>query len=135
VPPAVPGYTLSPSPSSVPNPLAGVKGAGEVFGATTVRSVSVSGTPVALVFRFAVRPQYLNNPQVIDSVVSRLTASITRGGVPLRAQSYGKRPVFAGSSAKNGTIVVWYVHGVLSVVVGGGDPSVLRYARALVAAS
>jgi hypothetical protein len=89
-----------------------------------------------LVFRFAVRPQYLKQSAVIDAVVSRLSGSITRGGVPLTRQRYGRRTVLAGSSARNGTIVVWYVHGVLSVVVGGGNAtSVTRYASALVAAS
>jgi hypothetical protein len=136
VPPAAAGYRLGPAPADVPNPLAGVKGANEVFGASTVRSVSRRGTPVGLVFRFAVRPQYLNDPQVIDAVVSRLAASIKRGGVPLTKQRFGKRQVLAGSSAKNGTIVLWYMRGVLSVVVGGGDPgAVTGYAKALVAAS
>jgi hypothetical protein len=136
VPPAVAGYTLSRAPGSVPNPLSGVKGAGEVFGASTVRAVSAKGTPVGLVFRFAVRPQYLEDSAVIGAVVSRLTSSIRGAGVPLTAQRYGKRHVMAGSSAKNGTIVLWYLHGVLTVVVGGGDmPAVTRYAKGLVAAS
>jgi hypothetical protein len=120
----------------VPNPLARVKGANEVFGATTVRSVSAKGTPVALVFLFAVRPQYLNDPQVTNAVVSRLANSISRGGVPLKQQRWGRRTVSAGSSDKNGTIVLWYRGGVLSVVVGGGDQgAVLAYAKALAAVS
>jgi hypothetical protein len=136
VPPSVAGYTLTPAPRSVPNPLTGVKGADQVFGASTVRSVSTRGTPVGLVFRFAVRPQYLSDPQVIDAVVSRLATSIKRGGVPLTMQRFGKRRVLAGSSAKNGTIVLWYMHGVLTVVVGGGNPAaVTGYAKGLVAAS
>jgi hypothetical protein len=120
----------------VPNPLKGVKGANEVFGAMTVRSVSRKGTPVGLVFLFAVRPQYLNDTQVTGAVVSRLTSSISRGGVPLKVQKWGGRTVSAGSSAKNGTIVLWYRGGVLSVVVGGGDSgAVTAYAKALVAIS
>jgi hypothetical protein len=120
----------------VPNPLEGVKGANEVFGAMTVRSVSRKGTPVGLVFLFAVRPQYLNDPQVTGAVVSRLTSSISRGGVPLKVHKWGGRTVSAGSSAKNGTIVLWYRGGVLSVVVGGGDQGgVTAYAKALVAIS
>jgi hypothetical protein len=135
-PKAVKGYTLGPAPRSVPNPLAGVKGGNEVFGATTVRSVSANGKPVGLVFQFAVRPQYLNDPQVIGMVVSRLTSSISRSGVPLREQTWGGRPVRVGSSAKNGTIALWYRRGVLTVVVGGADPgAVTSYARQLLAVS
>lgn len=135
-PKAVKGYTLGAPPRSVPNPLAGVKGATEVFGATTVRSVSANGKPVGLVFQFAVRPQYLNDPQVIGAVVSRLTSSITRSGVPLQEQTWGGRPVRVGSSAKNGTIALWYRGGVLTVVVGGAEPGVVTsYAKALLAAS
>jgi hypothetical protein len=135
-PKAVRGYTLSAAPRSVPNPLKGVKGANEVFGATTVRSVSTKGRPVGLVFLFAVRPQYLNDPQVTGAVVSRLTSSISRSGVPLKMRTWGGRRVCAGSSGKNGTIVLWYRRGVLSVVVGGADPAVVNsYAKALVAVS
>jgi hypothetical protein len=135
-PKAVKGYTLRSAPRPVPNPLKGVKGANEVFGATTVRSVSTKGRPVALVFLFAVRPQYLNDPQVTNAVVSRLANSISRSGVPLKQQKLGRRTVSAGSSARNGTIVLWYRRGVLSVVVGGGDKgAVLAYAKALAAVS
>jgi hypothetical protein len=135
-PKAVKGYTLGAAPRSVPNPLAGVKGANEVFGATTVRSVSTNGKPVGLVFLFAVRPEYLNDPQVIGPVVTRLTNSISRSGVPLKEQTWGGRPVRVGSSAKNGTIALWYRGGVLTVVVGGADPGVVTsYAKALLAVS
>jgi hypothetical protein len=135
-PKVVEGYVLSAAPRSVPNPLKGVKGAAEVFGATTVRSVSTRGTPVGLVFLFAVRPQYLNDPQVTGAVVGRLTSSISRSGVPLKMQKWGGRTVCAGSSGKNGTIVLWYRRGVLSVVVGGADPGVVNsYGKALVAVS
>jgi hypothetical protein len=135
-PKAVKGYTLGAPPRSVPNPLAGVKGANEVFGATTVRSVSAKGKPVGLVFLFAVRPQYLNDPKVIAAVVSRLASSISRSGVPLRRQTWGGRTVYAGSSARNGTIALWYRGGVLTVVVGGADPgSVTSYAKQLLAVS
>jgi hypothetical protein len=135
-PKAVKGYTLGAPPRSVPNPLAGVKGANEVFGATTVRSVSAKGKPVGLVFLFAVRPQYLNDPKVIGAVVSRLASSISRSGVPLRRQTWGGRRVYAGSSAKNGTIALWYRGGVLTVVVGGADPgAVTSYAKQLLAVS
>lgn len=135
-PKAVTGYALGTAPRSVPNPLAGVKGANEVFGATTVRSVSTKGKPVGLVFLFAVRPQYLTDSQVTGAVVSRLASSITRSGVPLKEQTWGRRTVCAGSSDKNGTIVIWMRGGVLSVVVGGGDAgAVTSYAKALLAVS
>ena len=136
MPKAVKGYVLTSAPRSVPNPLAGVKGANELFGAMTVRSVSTRGTPVGLTFLFAVRPQYLNDAVVTGAVFSRLAASITRSGVPLEEQRWGRRTVCAGSSSKNGTIAVWYTRGVLSVVVGGADPAtVTTYAKALAAVS
>jgi hypothetical protein len=134
-PKVIKGYRLSAAPRSVPNPLKGVKGANDVFGAMTVRSVSANGKPVGLVFLFAVRPQYLNDPQVTGAVLSRLTSSITRGGVPLKKQKWGRQTVCAGSSGKNGTIVIWNRGGVLSVVVGGNPGGVTSYAKALVAAS
>lgn len=133
---AVKGYTLSAAPRSVPNPLAGVKGANDLFGATTVRAVSTKGTPVGLTFLFAVRPQYLDDTQITGAVFSRLAASITRSGVPLEEVRWGRRTVCVGSSAKNGTIAVWYTKGVLTVVVGGADPAVVTaYAKALAAVS
>jgi hypothetical protein len=136
VPKTVKGYTLGSAPGSVPNPLAGVKGAAEVFGATTVRSVTTKGAPVGLVFLFAVRPQYLGDSQVTGAVFSRLATSITRSGLPLREQQWGRQQVCVGSSTKNGTIAVWYKGGVLTVVVGGADPSVVTgYAKALAATS
>jgi hypothetical protein len=136
VPPEVPGYTLGAAPRSVPNPMTGVKGAADVFGAMTVRSVSRKGAPVGLLFLFAVRPQYLDNSQVTKAVASRLATSVTKGGVPLHQQHFGRRTVSAGSSGKNGTIVLWCADGVLTVVVGGADPAVVTgFARALSAAS
>ena len=135
VPKAVKGYRLSTAPRSVPNPMARVKGANEVFGATTVRSVSTKGTPVGLVFLFAVRPQYYADSQVTGAVVSRLASSISRSGVRLTEQRWSGRRVCAGSSDKNGTIAIWYRHGVLTVVAGADPGVVTAYAKRLVAVS
>jgi hypothetical protein len=56
--------------------------------------------------------------------------------VPLHQQRFGRRTVSAGSSGKNGTIVLWCADGVLTVVVGGADPAVVTgFAKALSAAS
>jgi hypothetical protein len=64
-----------------------------------------------------------------------VTAGITRGGMPVTMQTFGRQQVAVGSSATNGTIVVWYVRGVLAVVVGAADPTpVTDYARAYIAA-
>jgi hypothetical protein len=91
---------------------------------------------VGLLFLFAVRPQYLDNSQVTKAVASRLATSVTKGGVPLHQQHFGRRTVSAGSSGKNGTIVLWCADGVLTVVVGGADPAVVTgFAKALSAAS
>jgi hypothetical protein len=135
-PVAVAGYSLSAPPGSVANPLAGIKGATEVFGALTVRSVTKGGAPVGLLFLFAVRPEYTSDPSVASVVLAQITAAITRGGAPVTMQRFGRQEVGVASSAASGTIVVWLANGVLAVVVGGSDPSLVTgYARAYIAAS
>jgi hypothetical protein len=120
----------------VNDPLDGVPGAREVFGAQTVRAVAKSGTPVGLLFLFAVRPEYLSDPSVASVVLPRVMAGISRGGAPVTTQRYGRQQVGVASSAQYGTIVVWLAKNVLAVVVGGGDPSLVTgYARAYIAAS
>jgi hypothetical protein len=132
---AVQGYSLSDPPGSVDNPLADVRGASDVFGPMTVRSVSKGGTPVGLLFLFPVRPEYTGDPNLASVVLSRVTAGIERGGTPVTMQRFGRQRVGVASSARNGTIVVWLAKGVLAVVVGGGDPSLVTgYARAYIAA-
>lgn len=133
-PAAVPGHTLSRPPGSVGNPLAGVKGASDVFGAMTVRSVAKGSTSVGLLFLFAVRPEYAADPAVAKAVQSRVTTGISRGGAPVKMQTFGRQQVGVASSAKNGTIVVWLAKGVLAVVVGVDHGLVTGYARAYIAA-
>jgi hypothetical protein len=119
----------------VANPLAGVKGAGDVFGPVIVRSVAKGPTPVGLLFLFAVRPEYVNDPAVASVVLPRVTAGISRGGVPVMMQRLSGQRVAVASSPRTGTIVVWLSKGVLAVVVGGGDASLVTgYARAYIAA-
>ena len=49
-------------------------------------------------------------------------------------QRFGDQRVAVGTSAKKGTIVLWYERDVLHVVLGGGDPdTVTGYAKAYVA--
>jgi hypothetical protein len=135
-PVVVKGYSLSAAPRSVTNPLAGVRGAADVFGASTVRSVAKGGTPVGLLFLFAVRPEHARDPAVAAAVLSRVTAAISRNGAPVTMQRFGRQRVGVASSARYGTIVVWLANGVLAVVVGGGDPSLVTgYARAYIAAA
>jgi hypothetical protein len=132
---AVQGYTLSAPPGSVTNPLDDVPGATDVFGAQTVRSVAKSGTPVGLLFLFAVRPEYSSDPSVASVVLPQVTAGITGGGARVTMQRFGQQEVGVASSARYGTIVVWLAKDVLAVVVGGGDPSLVTgYARAYIAA-
>jgi hypothetical protein len=133
---AVPGYTLRVAPGSVGNPLADVRGANQVFGPMTVRSVSKGGTPVGLLFLFPVRPEYSSGPDLASVVLSRVIAGIERGGTPVTMQRFDRQRVGVASSARNGTIVVWLSKGVLAVVVGGSDPALATgYARAYIAAS
>lgn len=132
-PATVPGYTLSRA-GSVANPLAGVKGASGVFGAMTTRSVAKGTTRVGLLFLFAVRPEYASDPAVAKVVLSRVTTGISRGGAPVRMQTFGRQPVGVASSAKTGTIVVWLAKSVLAVVVGVDPALVTGYARAYIAA-
>jgi hypothetical protein len=135
-PVAVAGYSLTAPPGSVANPLAGIKGATDVFGALTIRSVAKGATPVGLLFLFAVRPEYMSDPSVASVVLAQITAAITRGGAQVTMQRIGRQQVGVASSATYGTIVVWLANGVLAVVVGGGDPSLVTgYARAYIAAT
>jgi hypothetical protein len=131
----VAGYELSTAPRAVANPLADVKGAGDVFGPVTVRSVAKGGTSVGLLFLFAVRPEYVDNPAVASVVLPRVTAGISRGGMPVTMQRLSGQRVAVASSPKTGTIVVWLSKGVLAVIVSGRDASLVTgYARAYIAA-
>jgi hypothetical protein len=133
VPKKVPGYTLKPQPRGVGDPLAAVRGAGDLFAQVTVRSVGKGDTPVGLLMLFAVRPQYVDQPRVASLVLPKVVDGVTGGGLPVDMQRYGKQRVAVGSSPKKGTIVLWYDAGVLAVVVGGGSPStVTDYAKAYV---
>jgi hypothetical protein len=135
-PPArrVAGYVLSGPPRGLGDPLEAVRGAGDLFGAVTVRSVAQGDTPVGVLFLFAVRPQYLDDQRVSSLVLPKVVAGVTGGGIPVSMQKYGTQRVAVGSSATKGTIVLWYDAGVLAVVVGGGAPAtVTGYARAYVA--
>jgi hypothetical protein len=135
-PVAVPGYTLSAPPGSVADPLDSIRDATDVFGACTAKSVAKGGTPVGLLYLFAVRPEYMTDPTVASVVLPRVVAGITRGGAPVTMQQFGRQQVGVASSAQFGTIVVWLANGVLAVVVGGGDSSLVTgYARAYIAAS
>lgn len=134
VPAGVKGYALTVAPKAVRNPLGDVKGAGAVFGASTIRSVSKGDAPVGLLFLYAVRPEYVGDKGVTSTLVQRTAKSIVAGGVPVKGQRYGKQSVSVASSAKSGTIVLWYADGVLRVVVGADAALVTGYAQAYVAA-
>lgn len=134
-PAAVPGYTLTSAPASVGNPLSDVKGARDVFGPSVSRSVGKGTSPVGLLFLFAVRPQYLQDPTMASVLLSRVTTGMTRGGVPARLQRFGRQKVAVASSADGGTTVVWLAGGVLAVVCGADPAPVTTYARAYIAAS
>ena len=82
-PEAVPGYRLTAAPRGLGDPLAAVRGAGDLFGAATVRSVAQGGTPVGLLFLFAVRPQYLDDPRVVAQLAAPSNPA-TPGGVPVK---------------------------------------------------
>jgi hypothetical protein len=130
---AVPGYRLSAAPRGLGDPLEAVRGAGDLFGAVTVKSVTKGDTPVGLLFLFAVRPQDVGDPRIASLVLPKVVAGVTGGGIPVKMQRFGDQRVAVGSSAKQGTIVLWYNAGVLAVVLGGGPDMVTRYAKAYVA--
>jgi hypothetical protein len=130
----VPGYTLAAAPRALGDPLAAVRGAGDLFGAVTVKSVAHGGTPVGLLFLFAVRSQALGDPAIASLVLPKVVDGVTGGGIKVSMQRFGSQRVAVGSSPTKGTIVLWYDTGVLAVVVGGGDPAtVTDYARAYIA--
>jgi hypothetical protein len=133
VPKRVAGYTLKAGPRGLGDPLAAVRGAGDLFAEVSVRSVARGDTPVGLLLLFAVRPQYVDQPRVASLVLPKVVDGVTGGGLPVAMQRFGKQRVAVGSSPKKGTIVLWYDAGVLAVVVGGGTPStVTDYAKAYV---
>jgi hypothetical protein len=133
-PKTLPGYRLSAPPRGLGDPLEAVRGAGDLFGAVTVKTVAKGGTPVGLLFLFAVRPENVGDPRISSLVLPKVVAGVTGGGIPVKMQRFGSQRVAVGSSAKKGTIVLWYDAGVLAVVLGGGDPAtVTGYARAYVA--
>src|SRR3954469_1281395 len=133
-PKTLPGYRLSAPPRGLGDPLEAVRGAGGLFGAVTVKSVAKGGTPVGLLFLFAVRPEKAGDPRISSLVLPKVVAGVTGGGIPVKMQRFGTQRVAVGTSAKKGTIVLWYDAGVLAVVLGGGDPStVTGYAKAYVA--
>jgi hypothetical protein len=131
---AIPGYRLSAAPRGLGDPLEAVRGAGNLFGAVTVKSVAKDDTPVGLLFLFAVRPQGVGDPRISSLVLPKVVAGVTGGGIPVKMQRFGDQRVAVGTSAKKGTIVLWYDRGVLHVVLGGGEPAtVTGYAKAYVA--
>jgi hypothetical protein len=130
----VPGYTLSAAPRALGDPLAAVRGAGDLFGAVTVKSVAHGDTPVGLLFLFAVRSQAVGDPSISSLVLPKVVDGVTGGGIKVAMQRFGSQRVAIGSSPTKGTIVLWYDAGVLAVVVGGGNPAtVTDYARAYIA--
>jgi hypothetical protein len=130
----VPGYRLSAAPRGLGDPLDAVRGAGDLFGAVTVKSVARGDTPVGLLFLFAVRPQSAGDDRIDSLVLPKVVAGVTGGGIPVKMQRFGDQRVAVGTSAKKGTIVLWYEGAVLHVVCGGGDPdTVTGYAKAYVA--
>ena len=130
----MPGYTLTAAPRGLGDPLAAVRGAGDLFGAVTVKSVARGDAPVGLLYLFAVRPQAQGDPKISSLVLPKVVAGITGGGIKVSMQRFGNQRVAVGSSPTKGTIVLWYDGRVLAVVVGGGVPqTVTDYARAYIA--
>ena len=99
-----------------------------------MKSVAHGGTPVGLLFLFAVRSQALGDPSISSLVLPKVVDGVTGGGIKVSMQRFGGQRVAVGSSPSKGTIVLWYDAGVLAVVVGGGNPAtVTDYARAYIA--
>ena len=111
-----------------------MRGAGDLFGAVTVKSVARGDAPIGLLYLFAVRPQAQGDPKISSLVLPKVVAGITGGGIKVSMQRFGNQRVAVGSSPTKGTIVLWYDGRVLAVVVGGGVPqTVTDYARAYIA--
>lgn len=131
---SVPGYSLTAAPRGLGDPIAAVHGAGDLFGAATVKSVVRGSTPVGVLFLFAVRPQAVGDRRISSLVLPKVVDGVTGGGMKMSMQRFGSQRVAVGSSPTKGTIVLWYRAGVLAAVVGGGAPSsVENYARAYIA--
>jgi hypothetical protein len=134
VPHQVAGYALTAPPGSLGDPLDVVRGARDLFGAATARSVGKGGAPVGVLMLLALRPEYVGDRGIESMLVPKVVAGMTSGGVKPVFQTWSGLRVGVAMSAKDGTIVVWYSRGVLGVVVGGADPAVVTgYARAYLA--
>jgi hypothetical protein len=130
----VPGYTLTGAPRGVGDPMTAIRGARDLFGAATVKSVARGETPVGVLFLFAVRPQAVDDPRISSLVLPKVVDGVTGGGIKVSMQRFGSQRVAVGNSKTKGTIVLWYDEGVLVVVVGGGaSATVTDYARAYIA--
>ena len=134
VPHQVAGYALTAPPRSLGDPLGVVRGARDLFGAATARSVGKGGAPLGVLMLLALRPEYVGNRDIEQMLVPKVVAGMTSGGVKPWFATWSGLRVAVVMSAKDGTIVVWYSRGVLGVVVGGADPAVVTgYAKAYVA--
>ncbi len=134
-PVGVKGYDLARAPRSLSDPLAVAHGARDLFGAGTARAVSKSGTPVGVLLLLALRPEFVGNRAVEHMLVPKVVAGIASSGVKPRYTTWSGVSVAVASSAKVGTIVVWYSRGVLGVIACGGDPALATgYVKAYLAA-
>ena len=123
------------APRSLGDPLAVAHGARDLFGAGTARAVGKSGTPVGVLLLLALRPEFVGNRAVEHMLVPKVVAGIASSGVKPRYTTWSGVSVAVASSAKDGTIVVWYSRGVLGVVACGGDPALATgYVKAYLAA-
>jgi hypothetical protein len=106
-----------------------------VFGAATARSVTKGGTSVGVLVLFALRSDYRGNAAVESMLVRKVVDGMTSSGVTPTTRTLSGQRVAIASTAKDGTVVVWYSRPVLGVVAGGADPAlVTEYARAYLAA-
>jgi len=131
----VKGYHLTAPPGSLGDPLAVARGSRDLFGAGTARSVSKAGTPVGVLLLLALRPGFVGDRPVEQMLVPKVVAGMASSGVKPRFATWSGVYVAVASSAKDGTIVVWYSRGVLGVVACGGDPVLATgYVKAYLAA-
>jgi hypothetical protein len=124
VPPAVPGYTLTPASATVLRKFQTVAGKfNGVFAGLTVRTVTkgtdVTGTAVLL----GLHPELVGNTTVERGLLPGMMKGMAGQGAKTSTQKVGTQDV-AVAATKTKTIVAWYKGGTVVLILGSSvDPA------------
>lgn len=135
-PPAVPGYSLNPSPATVLRRFQGVAGKfNGVFAGLTVRNVTKGQALTGTVVLLGLHPELVGNATVERGLMPGMIKGMAGKGAKTTTQRVGATEV-AVATTKTTNIVAWYKGGTVVLVLGGGaDPApTLAFAKAYLGA-